>query len=217
MSANAPSVTTRAYRWAFESKDDKHRRIFNESMRQTLIALRRIEREIPKTLKQIETEKRALKKEYAEFGQDAIDAHTGNIVFLQKHFERSIWMKTRLQALINDTALSRGTLEITKTIALLNRGMSLMNETDEFRETYVSFQRNAAEFHFKVEEIEGFVAFDDDDFYEEQEADEILQRVTDEILSELGVKTAPAPQQHTAEPDVETDTLERRLAELTAT
>ena len=91
-----------------------------------------------------------------------------------------------------------------------------MNENDEFRETYVSFQRNAAEFHFKVEEIEGFVAFDADDFYEEQEADETLQRMTDEIMNELGLTTAAVPQQPVEEPDVETDKLVQRLAELTA-
>lgn len=217
LTPNPPSVTTRAYRWAFESKEDKHRRIYNESMHQTCVALRSLEREIPQTLAKIEVEKRAFKREYQQFGKDAIIAHASNIAFLQKQFERAIWMKTRLKALISDTQLARGTLDITKTLALLNRGMSLLNDNDDFRETYISFQRNAAEFQFKVEEIEGFVAFDEDDFYEEQDADKILQRVTDEIMYELGLPNLAAPHQP-IEPntDPEAEHIAQQVESLTA-
>jgi len=111
---------------------------------------------------------------------------------LRKQVEKNIWMKCRLQAVLSDTKIARGQVNMVNTIALLNRGMAIMNSGSDFAPMLVTFQQQSQELQFKNAELEGAITFDDDDLFEdEEEAEGIVDAVISEIVGEMSVPAVP--------------------------
>jgi len=185
-------IGTRTWRYLFETRDEKCRRIYSESVRQTQVAIRKLDRETTGLLRSIDKEKVRAKRESKQFGQTALRSCAENIVMLRKQVEKNIWMKCRLQAVLSDTKIARGQVNMVNTIALLNRGMAIMNSGSDFAPMLVTFQQQSQELQFKNAELEGAITFDDDDLFEdEEEAEGIVDAVISEIVGEMSVPAVP--------------------------
>jgi hypothetical protein len=143
-------------------------------------------------LKSIDKEKARAKRESKQFGDTAIKSCAENIAMLRKQVNKNIWMKCRLQAVISDTKIARGQVNALNTIALLNRGMAVMNSDDSFAPTLAAFQRQSQELQFKNEQLEGALTFDNDDFFEDEEAEGIVDAVIGEIVGEMAIPVVPS-------------------------
>ena len=187
------NASARMYRYIFESRDEKCKRIYNEGVHQTQIAIRKLDRETAGLFGSIDTEKRRAKRESKQFGQTALRSCAENIVMLRKQVEKNLWMKCRLQAVLGDTKIARGQVDLFNTIVLLNRGMAVLNSNTNFAPVLINFQRQSQELQFKNAEIEGAITFDSDDFFEQNdEADCIIDDVISEIVGEMTVSIVPS-------------------------
>ena len=211
--------------YLFETREEKLKRIYEESAHQTKVAINRLSRETGQLQKSIDKEKSRAKRESKKVGVDAVRSCATNIVMLRKQIDKNVWMRCRLQAVLDETVIARGQVNMIRTIALLSRGMAVLNSNDHFRDTCVNFQKQARELQFKNEQYAGQITFDSEDFFEEEEADGILDEVIAEIMVEIkvSVPTQPIDGQLAADaqlaadelPDVEPIRLQHRLNDLT--
>jgi len=205
------------FEFFFETKEQKHQRIYNQAIRGTRTAIRQLERESAKLLRLVAQEKTRAKREYKTVGVMAVRECARNIVMLQKQLEKTVWMKGRVEVILSETRLVHGQLALFNTMHMLCRSMAILNSDENFRETIIQFERNVADLQCKQELLSGAFEFSEEDFCEEEE--QVLESVLDGIVLDI-TGEIPAPSSSTIDaqleqlPDASLLSLEHRRQQL---